>query len=440
MPTSPTLPPNTPPGRSARSARGARCALAALAALALAGCHERAAGPGVAVPRRALSADEAQAVRASNAFAFDLLREVGAEADHRGKNLVLSPYSGSAALGMTANGAAGPTRDGMLRALGLGGRTLEQHNETMRALTAYLLGADPRVTVRTANSVWAAEGFPVRPEFAQTVRTYYDAEARVARFGTAEATRAINAWAGEKTQGRITKLFDDGQPDASYVLLLMNALYFKGQWAARFDPAHTQPAPFRLDDGTAASVPTMSRAETRVRAAAVDGAEVGELPYGDGAYVMTVVLPPRGTGVEAYAAALTPDRWDALVGRLAEREMMVRLPKFALKGRSRWNGPLTRLGMADAFSAARADFSGLSTGCLPQGPAGRDCHIGFVQQDVDLQVDEEGTVAAAVTSVGIRVTSAPPAFAVDRPFLFAIRERASGAILFLGRVLDPRAQ
>jgi serpin B len=326
----------------------------------------------------------------------------------------------------------------MLRALGLGGQPAAQHNATMRALTAYLLGADPRVTVRTANSVWAAEGFPVRQTFADTVRAFYDAEARTARFGTAEATGAINAWASEKTQGRIPKVFEDGDPGPLTVMLLMNALYFKGQWAARFDPARTQPAPFRLENGTAASVPTMSRDDAPIRMARVDGAEVGELPYGNGAYVMTVVLPPRGTGVEAYAASLTPGRWDALVGALADQTMPVRMPRFSLKGESVWNAPLGRLGMADAFRPGVADFSALSPACLPAGPA--DCHITLVKQNVDLQVDEEGTVAAAVTSVVVGTTSAPPTFAVDRPFLFAIRERASGAILFLGRVLDPRAQ
>ena len=409
------------------------------AALLLTACrHERTVGPGGEVPRRALGAAEAQAVRASNAFAFDLLREVGAEAEHRGRNLVLSPYSGVAALSMTLNGAAGATRAGMQQALGLAGQSVEQGNGTFRGLTAYLLGADARVTVRTANSVWAAEAFPVRPEFAQTVRTFYDAEARTARFGTAEATRTINAWASQKTDGRITKLFDDGQPDASYVMLLMNALYFKGEWAARFDPAHTRPAPFQLAGGATASVPMMSREETALRTAFVDGAQVGELAYGNGAYAMTIVLPPRGTDVEAYAAGLTAARWDALVGALRDATLPVQLPRFALKGRSRWNAPLARLGMADAFDPRRADFSGLSTACAPQGSPGKDCHIGFVQQDVDLQVDEVGTVAAAVTSVGIRVTSAPMPFTVDRPFLFAIRERASGAILFVGRVLDPR--
>jgi serpin B len=418
--------------------RHARRALGA-AALLLAACGpDRATGPGAEVPRRALTAAEAGAVRASNAFAFDLLREVGAEAAHRGRNLVLSPYSGMAALSMTVNGAAGATRAGMQQALGVAGQTAEQNNATFRDLTAYLLGADRRVTVRTANSVWAAEGFPVRPEFAQTVRTFYDAEARTARFGTAEATRAINAWASEKTEGRITKLFDDGQPDASYVMLLMNALYFKGEWAARFDAARTRPAPFRLADGSTANVPMMSRDEAAIRTAFVEGAQVGELAYGGGAYAMAVVLPPPGTSVEAYAAGLTPARWDALVGALQDATLPVQLPRFALKGRSRWNAPLGRLGMADAFDPRRADFSGLSPECLPQGPAGKDCHIGFVQQDVDLQVDEEGTVAAAVTSVGIRVTSAPVPFTVDRPFLFAIRERASGAILFVGRVVDPR--
>jgi serpin B len=339
-----------------------RRAIAAAALLLTACRHERTVGPGGEVPRRALGAAEAQAVRASNAFAFDLLREVGAEAEHRGRNLVLSPYSGVAALSMTLNGAAGATRAGMQQALGLAGQSVEQGNGTFRGLTAYLLGADARVTVRTANSVWAAEAFPVRPEFAQTVRTFYDAEARTARFGTAEATRAINAWASEKTEGRIAKLFDDGQPDASYVVLLMNALYFKGEWAARFDAARTRPAPFRLADGGTVNVPTMSRDETAIRTALVEGAQVGELAYGGGAYAMTLVLPPPGTGVEAYAAGLTPARWDALVGALRTRRSRCSCPG----SRSRGGHGGTRRSRGSEWPTRSIPGARTSRGCRPR--------------------------------------------------------------------------
>jgi serpin B len=417
--------------------RHARRALGA-AALLLAACGpDRATGPGAEVPRRALTAAEAGAVRASNAFALDLLREVGAEAAHRGRNLVLSPYSGMAALSMTANGAAGATRAGMQQALGVAGQTAEQNNATFRDLTAYLLGADRRVTVRTANSVWAAEGFPVRPEFAQTVRTFYDAEARTARFGTAEATRAINAWASEKTEGRIAKLFDDGQPDASYVVLLMNALYFKGEWAARFDAARTRPAPFRLADGGTVNVPTMSRDETAIRTALVEGAQVGELAYGGGAYAMTLVLPPPGTGVEAYAAGLTPARWDALVGALRTRRSRCSCPgsrsragRGGRAARAAGHGgrvrpaPRRLLGAVAGVSAAGAVGEGLPHRLRAAGrrPAGR----------------RGGHRGGGRHVGGHPGTSAPVPFTVDRPFLFAIRERASGAILFVGRVVDPR--
>jgi serpin B len=163
------------------------------------------------------------------------------------------------------------------------------------------------------------------------------------------------------------------------------------------------------------------------------GARVGELAYGDGAYAMTVVLPPEGTDVDAYAAALTPARWDALVGTLADATRRVELPKFRLASESRWNDALVRLGMGAAFSG-EADFSPLSERCRPG-----DCAISLVKQNVDVEVDEEGTTAAAVTVVAIERVSLPAAFAVDRPFLFAIRERASGAILFVGRVVDPRS-
>lgn len=430
--------PSRAPARRPRRAAGvlATGTLIALTAGALAACADRVAGPGTLTPRRDLTATEQLTVGASNRFALDLFRTLGAGDDVRGRNLVVSPYSGVASLGMALNGAGGTTLAGMQQALGLAGQPVAASNATFHTLTTYLLGADPAVTVRSANSVWTMTGVPIRPEFSATLQANFDADARSVTFGSPDATRAINAWANAKTNGLIPSVFDPGQPDASTVALLVNALYFKGSWTQRFDVGQTASRAFHLADGTTVPVPTMSHADVPLRVGGDGSVQVGELAYGGGAYVMTIVVPASGSGVDALAATLTPARWDSLTAALHDARLTVALPKFTLQSATVWNSALEQLGMTDAFTPDVADFSALSATCMPAGTG--DCHISEVRQHVYIRVDEDGTEAASVTSTGVGVTSLPTPFVVDRPFLFAVRERKSGAILFLGRVLDPR--
>lgn len=427
------------PPRAAAPRRTLLAAAAPFALAALTACADDATAPDPEgsgpADLRPLVAAEQQAVRASNRFAFGLLRELAA-ADP-GTNLVVSPYSATAALALTMNGAGGATRAEMQRVLGFGDVTTAQANATFQTLTRRLLGADPKVTIGVANAVWTSERFPLRAGFVDTARTFYDATARTVRFGTAEATRAINQWANDATRGRIPKVFEDGEPDADVATVLANALYFLGNWTTRFDPARTTPRPFTTGRGASVMVPTMSAAELPLRLGRDGALEIAELPYGDGAYAMTILLPPRGTSVESLARGLDAERWDALIGTLREAKMDVHLPKFTLQGRLDLVRPLAALGMRTPFDERVADFRPLSEGCLV-GVVGRDCHISDVFQNVFIRVDEAGTEAAAVTVVVIRPTSLPPSVTVDRPFLFAIRERATGAVLFLGRITDPR--
>jgi serpin B len=259
-------------------------------------------------------------------------------------------------------------------------------------------------------------------------RTYFDAEVQALDFAVApRALGVMNGWASEHTQGRIERVLDELRPDD--VMFLMNALYFKGAWRARFDPALTAPAPFTRDDGGQATVPMMRRAGVTVRAGYADGAQAVELPYGNGAFAMTIVLPPPGTAVDAWVAALTPARWDALLGALHDETLDVYLPRFAIEYEDEWNDVLTALGMGVAFDPARADFTRIA--------ASGGLYVSLVKQNTFVAVDEEGTEAAAVTVVGIRETSAPPSFRADRPFVFAVRERLSGTLLFVGKVAAP---
>jgi serpin B len=408
-------------------ARRSATLVACLVGTTLAACNDPS-GPGGGAPLttlpRALSGAERQTLEASNEFSLALLRAVNARKARQ--NVVISPFSASVALGMTMNGAAGETLDAMQRTLGVSGRTLQEVNESYRGLTQLLLSLDRSVELRSANSIWYRNTIPFEPAFLTTSRTMFDAEVRAADFANTTATlQAINGWAREKTNGRIEKVLQEIKPDE--VMFLLNALYFKGAWQTQFSAQRTQPAPFTRADGSTSTVQMMSREKAKLRVGASAGVTVGELPYGRGAFAMTILLPATGGSVDDLVASLTPQRWDELLATLAEREMDLYLPRFRLTYEDEWNDVLTALGMGVAFDEQLADFSRLS-------PLGRDMYISFVKQNVFIDVNEQGTEAAAVTTVGIGLTSLPPSFRVDRPFVFAIRERLSGAILFVGKV------
>ena len=412
-----------------RRTRSLRTHLAGLAtALTLAACGEPATGPApelTALPRTLTAAEQA-AIAAGNEFSIALLREVNAR--KAGENVFISPFSAAAALGMTLNGANGETFDAMRSTLGLGGRTPQEINEAYRGLTSLLLSLDPSVDVGIANAIFYRQGFPVAPTFVEVNRAFFDAEVEGLDFANQAATLGrVNGWASAKTNGRIDEVLDEVSPNA--IMFLMNALYFKGEWRTQFDPAETQPAPFRRDDGTEVSAPLMNRRKVPIRTGFSQGAQVAELPYGNGAYAMTVVLPPQGTTVDEYVAGLTPARWAQLLASLQDTEMDVALPRFRMEFEDEWKDVLSAMGMGIAFDDGRADFTGIS-------PVG-GLFLSFVKQNTFVDVNEEGTEAAAVTVVGVELTSAPPSFRADRPFLFAIRERLSGTLLFVGKLATP---
>jgi serpin B len=378
---------------------------------------------------RALSSAERAAVDANNHFAFSLLREVsGAE---KRENVFLSPTSASLVLAMAMNGAAGETYAAMRDALGLERADTARINDAYRGLVGLLRGLDPAVTMRIANSVWYRQGFAFEPSFLETARRYYDAEVAGLDFSNPSALRTINAWVDSATNGRIEEIVERISPDD--VMFLINAVYFKGTWVQAFDPKLTRNAPFTLANGNSIEVPVMHREGARIRHGSGEGFEVGELPYGRGAYAMTIVLPAEGQDIDAFVARLTPERWAEITATLQDATIDVALPKFRLEYERELNDALKALGMTPAFAPDRADFSRMAKS------APRKLYISAVKQKSYVDVDEQGTEAAAATSVGIRVTSLAPSFRVDRPFVVAIRERLSGTILFLGKVTDPRA-
>lgn len=402
---------------------------AVLATFILAACAENPphAPPLTSLPRE-LSLAEQSLIGAGNDFAFRLLREV-LDGDAAAPNVFVSPLSVSVALGMTLGGAAGATADSMRATLGFGALTQGEVNAGYRALIDLLAGLDGSVTWSLANSIWARSGFPFLTTFYDSSRTYFDAEVRELDFGSPSAAPTINGWVSDATRGKITSIVPDPiSPDM--IMYLINAIYFKGSWTTQFDPARTQPGAFTTASGAAVQVPMMSNTGTPLRSGWAQGAvQVAELSYARGAYAMTIVMPVGTQSVDSLARTVTREQWDGWIAGLRPDTMPLTMPKFTVRYAKDLTGALARMGMGLTFSCGEADFSNMT-------PSGGVC-ISEVRHKTFVQVDEVGTEAAAVTSVGMRVVSAPQTMTIDRPFLFAIRERLSGTILFLGVVRDP---
>jgi serine protease inhibitor len=377
---------------------------------------------------RQLTVSEQRVIDASNAFSFDLLKQVRAMESE--DNVFLSPLSASMSLGMTLNGTAGNTFAQMRNTLRFGELSQDQINASYRGLIDLLLKLDDHVELSIANSTWARKGTPFEPGFFAAVKQSFDAEARELDFGMPSAKDTINAWVKASTQNRIPKIIDSIDP--LDILFVINAIYFKGSWTEQFDKSRTRLAPFRLDDGTTAQVQMMSSSKVPLGLVAYpDGSAVAELPYGRRVFNLVVVLPPTNVKLSDFLKNVDLTTWNRWIADLRPvSNGMIELPRFTLEYEKTLNETLKALGMVDAFDPARADLSKLT-------PL-EDAYISFVKQKTFVKVDEEGTEAAAATVTGISLTSASPGFQANRPFLVAIRERLSGTILFIGAIGRPR--
>jgi serpin B len=396
---------------------------------ALAACNGGPSEPITALPRQ-LTVGEQKLIVTGNRFAFDFFREIVRQSDPD-SNVFVSPLSADMALGMTYNGARGETQAAMAQTLGLDQLTTQEANESFRSLIDLLRGLDPKVDFRLANSIWYVLGFVARPEFLDVNRQYFDAEVRGLDFASPEAVTTINHWADDNTNGKIPKIIDSIDPNL--VMFLINAIYFKGSWVHQFDKSRTRDEPFTLRTGAQENVPTMRHAEAvSLGLYQGPGYEVVDLPYGGGAFSMTIVLPAEGRDVDSVVAGLSPDEWSKMVDGLHDADAIVMMPMFKLQWGDTLNDVLRELGMGVAFVPGQADLSGIA------GNPG-DLFISFVKQNTFVDVNEEGTEAAAVTTVGVGVVSAPVIreIRVDRPFVFLIRERFSGTILFVGKIMNP---
>lgn len=401
--------------------------IAGSAILALLLSHTSCAATGSGSPVRAAADTKTYA-----SFGVALYRELIKEKP--GANVFISPASVDFALAMTMNGAAGRTWDAMATTLGRSESGIEALNAVDSTLISRMNDTMRAVKLSVANSLWARKGLAFREEFLRRNRRFYGAEIRVLDFTSPGAPAAINDWVAEKTNRTITKIVDGIDPET--ILYLINAIYFKGTWTREFDGNLTADRPFHLIDGTTIPCPMMRQSGT-YDYFEEDGFQAARLPYGDGRIGMYVFLPARGSSLERFQEGLTGEKLEAMMTRFGPREGSIGFPRFKLEYEARLNESLRALGMGIAFDGSRADFTRMF-----EAPGANAC-IDAVLHKTFIEVNEEGTEAAAVTAVVMKMTSVmegprPFEMIVDRPFFLAIVDRETGLILFMGSLVNPR--
>jgi serine protease inhibitor len=394
---------------------------------------------GAAVTHAALSSASADVAAADNAFGFRLLNAVQKTVPNG--NVVLSPVSAALNLSMVLNGADGQTRQEMLSALSLSGWELSAINEANAQLIKVIRTPANSITLSVADSLWVdSRRVTLRPDYVKQTQAWYDAEMNDIDFSDPTAATRINGWASKETHGRIAKVID--RIDPADLVLLLNAVYFKGQWTHKFDNAQTQQRDFALAGGAVKQVPRMAQSG-RFDYFETPQLQAIRLSFGDGDLAMEVLLPAKSSSLGALEAELTAEHWTSWQAQYAPRSGTIELPRFELKSDYRLNDPLQALGMTRAFHPDGAQLTGMFASAPGQLRTGRFV-ISSVVQSTYWKVDEEGSEAAAVTTTGIRAAAVarpvqPFRMIVDRPFFCAIEDRRSGALLFVGAIYDPAA-
>ena len=379
-----------------------------------------------------LTETEKALIESTNRFGLKLFKEIAA-AEAADQNIFISPLSVSFALGMTYNGADHETREAMAATLELSGMTVEEINQSYRNVIDLLTNLDPAVVFKIANSIWYRDGFPIAPEFIQLNQEYFDAEVRGLDFAQIWAADTINHWVDFNTEGKITEIIKPPIPEA-VVMYLINALYFNGNWTLPFDTGSTADLPFFFPDGSMDKRPMM-QTDTLLPYFGNDLFQAVDLPYGDKTFNMAILVPSIGHSVDEIIAQLDDNTWAGWMNEFAVTEVKLGLPKFKFGYEIMLNDILKAMGMSIAFDQVNADFGNM---VVDINQLWGNLFISFVKHKTFIQVDEEGTEAAAVTIVGIELTSVgPPAVYANRPFLFVIHERESGSILFMGKIVDP---
>ncbi len=398
--------------------------------LPLFSCSEKDEGSDPGPKKITLTPEQVEIVEGINAFGFDLFIEI-ADSEDPPDNIFISPLSVHMALSMAWNGAAGNTREEMMEVLNYPAYDDEKINSAIKKLIEDLLSADEKVESGIANSIWYRDDFTVKDDFLEVNMEFFNALVNAIDFEDPETIDVINHWVAEMTNNRIEEIIDNIEPE--HVMFLINAVYFSGIWHKEFVEENTEERSFYLPGGEVKEVMTMET-EGEFPYTVRDGYRVVELPYGHGNYCMLILLPDPETGIEGLTGKLDNREWKEITGSLnGKRNINLRLPRFTFDFDTELEDILAALGMEDAFNEQNADFTRIN--------AGGDLYISRVRHKSFIEVNEEGTEAAAVTSVEVGVVSYDPdrpvAFHVNRPFLFAIREKTTNTLLFLGRVMEP---
>ena len=383
--------------------------------------------------KAALKEIEPERIKAMNAMGLHILRQVSAKEKADGDNLLISPYSIAAAIGMAYNGSVGETKREMAEVMGWAGIALEQVNASQAALQQLLSHPGEGIQIGIANSMWMKEGIPVEETYQTTVQQAYEAEIRTLNGQPAQAKEEINQWVKQHTEGMIPDLMQE-PPEKEALMILVNAIAFDGNWMDEFDPEYTSDDEFKLANGKALSVPMMHQTKQFQYTENEDWQAV-RLPYGEGQMHLLVVLPREGRTLDEVQQQLldAPERLD----RGSEYRLVeLSLPRFRTEYGMNLKETLQQLGMEKAFDPYAADF----TKMVPRDPNWQ-AYIGQVLHRAVMEVSEQGTVAAASTLVEMRAGSAPPTdwikMEVNRPFMVAVVDKSTGAWLFAGAINQP---
>lgn len=367
----------------------------------------------------------------SSEFAIDLYKELVSSA--RGENLFLSPSSIHLALAMTWNGSARNTRISMTQALRLPDLQDKDINAADSVIIASTVKGTEKVELDIANSLWARKGIKFKKSFIERNKRFYGAEIRELDFVLPDCASIINNWVSQKTRGKIAKIVD--RVDSDSILFLINAIYFKGAWMEAFDVSATEETTFHSPSGDK-KVRMMNRSG-KFSYFRGEGFQAARLPYGNGKIAMYIFLPDEGSNLDEFHNRLSAQKWNEWMASFSEKQGHLGLPRFKMEYRVELKKHLSNLGMAVAFDPSKADFSEML-----DAPRGTNAYIYDVIHKSFCEVNEEGTEAAAATSVEMRLTSAMEPMdrfemICDRPFFFAIADDETGLVLFMGSLVDP---
>ncbi len=372
-------------------------------------------------------------VETSNAFSVDLFRVI--QQQKPDENIFISPLSVDIALHMTVNGASGNTKEVMKETLGVADLSDEEVNEAARQLVEQLLNMDQQVALAIANSIWFKDTYTLQNGFDELIQKYYDGRIEGLDLENPASKDIINGWVENQTQGKIKNLIEQINP--TDVMFLINAIYFKADWQYQFNASATKDEPFYLADGSTVSVPMMSNKGTKLRFHYQEnGTQLLEIPYGNGQFSMVILLPSPESTVAELVNDLTTESLTDWIEQADTLGIHLMLPKFKTEFKLKLNDVLKGMGMELPFTSD-ANFGGF----FNEGD-GENLYIDRVIHQAFIEVNEEGSEAAAATAVVIgertlRNNSGPPTIRVDRPFAYFIREKHTEAILFAGTMMNP---